>query len=117
MNRVLFVLALSLLLGCSSDTGEQGTAAPTPPDTPVQPAQQSTETAPLDLSREVLQQEMAADSEVELIEPDTTLPDLFAEQEEDKQTKLSGKVLINDEATDPRAKVDGVQIELEVPTR
>ncbi len=47
---------------------------------------------------------------------ETVLPDLFDEQTE-KKAKLRGKVLTKEDAQDLQSSVDGVQIDLEIPTR
>ena len=96
MSRVL--LCLVFLAGCAEQQEENT----------------STERA-LDLSSEQITQEIAAE-ETQLAEPEAVLGDMF-EKENSPKTKVSGKVLTKEEAESLRNSVDGVQVELEVPTR
>lgn len=70
----------------------------------------------LDLSREAMSEVMNEEG-LSIQDPEAKLPDMFADESEDKKAKLSGKVLTKEEAEDLRSTVDGVQVELEVPTR
>ncbi len=119
--------------GCSNETPPQQTPAATEPaasaatarpETPAQPGasdapidskRNTPEELPLDLSREALS-EIENEGADELEEPPAVLPDMFEAQTGDKKTRLSGKVLMNEEATNRHDMVDGIQIEVEVPT-
>ena len=70
----------------------------------------------LNLSRDAITDVMDEEGPA-MHDPNATLPNMFADEAEDKKTKLSGKVLTKEEAEDLRSTVDGVQVELEVPTR
>lgn len=51
-----------------------------------------------------------------LAEPDPVLPDLFDGTAEQRKTKVSGKVLTDEEAQLLQDKVDGVELKIEVQT-
>lgn len=112
---VLIVAALLTLAGCSNDTQDQ-VQEQTPPTPAEEVRPPEAVTPPLDLSRDVLS-EIEADIDTEIDDPDALLPDMFEQPVEEKKTTLSGKVLINEESTHHRELVDGVQIEVEIPTK
>ena len=108
----LIVLAM-LVAGCAPDSNQAESAPPVPQE--PQPQQ-------LDLSAETVNsavQEVLEDakSQPSMVEPEAALPDLFGERREDKKARLTGKVLTKEEAKDLRDSVDGLQVELKVPTQ
>ena len=101
------ILGASALLfgGCSPSSAPGETAAD---------ASVSTEETPsLNLSTDLIGDALTEEGEVG--EAESVLPDMFDDREEAK-TKISGKVLTNEEAQTLQDSVDGVQLELEVPT-
>ena len=81
-----------------------------------QEQEQQLEQQELNLSRDALS-EVLNEEGGPVKDSEARLPDLFADEPEDKKTKFSGKVLTKEEAADLRSTVDGVQVEIEVPTR
>ena len=102
-NMLRIALLVLALAACSGPEPEREVG-------PGDPSQE------LDLSREAIRDVLEEEGTV-MKDPDASLPNMFADQAEEKQTKLSGKVLTKEEAEDLRSAVDGVQVELEVPPR